>query len=161
MGSLTLVKFIAVTLFNPILVLGLQRGYFYQNGVEFCQKVIGAGLNLFWPLNFVLGFTRMSLQFLQTSWSRLILVTICVWVEDDLPATGAVGSGASSYCGSQCAAVHVNAVARNVDRNEIYEDFSSVLASVRQTQYYPMFSNFVTRVIVTSPSRTPRDCCNW
>ena len=26
----------------------LQRGYLYQNGVEFRQKVIGAGLNLFW-----------------------------------------------------------------------------------------------------------------
>ena len=29
-------------------VFELQRGYLYQNGVEFCQKVIGAGLNLFW-----------------------------------------------------------------------------------------------------------------
>ena len=28
--------------------LSLQRGYLYQNGVEFSQKVIGAGLNLFW-----------------------------------------------------------------------------------------------------------------
>ena len=26
----------------------LQRGYLYQNVVEFRQKVIGAGLNLFW-----------------------------------------------------------------------------------------------------------------
>ena len=25
-----------------------QRGYLYQNGIEFRQKVIGAGLNLFW-----------------------------------------------------------------------------------------------------------------
>ena len=33
---------------GPILVLELQRGYLYQNGVEFRQKVIGAGLNLFW-----------------------------------------------------------------------------------------------------------------
>jgi len=44
----------------------------------------------------------------------------------------------------------VDAVARNVDRNEIYEDFSSVLASARQTRYFPKFSNFVTRVIDTS-----------
>ena len=26
----------------------LHRGYLYQNGVEFRQKMIGAGLNLFW-----------------------------------------------------------------------------------------------------------------
>ena len=29
------------------MVLELQRGYLYQNGVEFRQKVFGAGLNLF------------------------------------------------------------------------------------------------------------------
>ena len=34
--------------FLTFLVLELQRGYLYQNGVEFRQKVIGAGLNLFW-----------------------------------------------------------------------------------------------------------------
>ena len=33
--------------FLSFLVLELQRGYLYQNGVEFRQKVIGAGLNLF------------------------------------------------------------------------------------------------------------------
>ena len=35
-------------LFLTFSVFELQRGYLYQNGVEFCQKVIGAGLNLFW-----------------------------------------------------------------------------------------------------------------
>ena len=30
------------------LVLELQRGYLYENGVEFHHKVIVAGLNLFW-----------------------------------------------------------------------------------------------------------------
>ena len=34
-------------LFIIFLVFELQRGYLYQNGVEFHQKVIGAGLNLF------------------------------------------------------------------------------------------------------------------
>ena len=34
-------------LFLTFSVLELQRGYLYQNGVEFRQKVIGAGLNLF------------------------------------------------------------------------------------------------------------------
>ena len=29
-------------------VFELQRGHLYQNGVEFRQKVIGAGLNWFW-----------------------------------------------------------------------------------------------------------------
>ena len=52
--------------------------------------------------------------------------------------------------------MHVKAVARNVDRNKIYEDFSSVLASARQTQYYPMFPNFVSRVIDTS-REVPQD----
>ena len=33
--------------FLTFIVLELQRGYLYQNGVEFRQKVIGAGLNLF------------------------------------------------------------------------------------------------------------------
>ena len=33
--------------FLTFLVLELQRGYLYQNGVEFRQKVIGAGLKLF------------------------------------------------------------------------------------------------------------------
>ena len=37
-------------------VLELQRGYLYQNGVEFRQKVIGAGLNLFWPLHIALCY---------------------------------------------------------------------------------------------------------
>ena len=33
-----------------------DMGYLYHNGVEFCQKVIGAGLNLFWGhLNYPLG----------------------------------------------------------------------------------------------------------
>ena len=35
-------------LFLTFSVFELQRGYLYQNGVEFRQKVIGAGLNLFW-----------------------------------------------------------------------------------------------------------------
>ena len=35
-------------LFLTFSVFELQRGYLYQNGVEFHQKVIGAGLNLFW-----------------------------------------------------------------------------------------------------------------
>ena len=35
-------------LFLTISVFELQRGYLYQNGVEFRQKVIGADLNLFW-----------------------------------------------------------------------------------------------------------------
>ena len=35
-------------LFLTFLVLELHRGYLYQNGVEFRQKVIGADLNLFW-----------------------------------------------------------------------------------------------------------------
>ena len=37
-------------LFLTSSVFELQRGYSYQkqNGVEFRQKVIGAGLNLFW-----------------------------------------------------------------------------------------------------------------
>ena len=33
-------------LFLTFSVFELQRGYLYQNGVEFRQKVIGAGLNL-------------------------------------------------------------------------------------------------------------------
>ena len=33
--------------FLTFLVLELQRGYLYQNGVVFRHKVIGAGLNLF------------------------------------------------------------------------------------------------------------------
>ena len=35
-------------LFLTFSVFELQRGYLYQNGVEFCQKMIGAGLTLFW-----------------------------------------------------------------------------------------------------------------
>ena len=35
-------------LFLTSSVLEQQRGYLYQNGVEFRQKVIGADLNLFW-----------------------------------------------------------------------------------------------------------------
>ena len=35
-------------LFLTFSVFELQRGYLYQNGEEFRQKVIGAGLNLFW-----------------------------------------------------------------------------------------------------------------
>ena len=35
-------------LFVTFSVLELQRAYIYQNGVEFSQNVIGAGLNLFW-----------------------------------------------------------------------------------------------------------------
>ena len=35
-------------LFLTFSVFELQKGYLYQNGVEFRQKVIGAGLNLFW-----------------------------------------------------------------------------------------------------------------
>merc|ERR1719318_945198 len=35
-------------LFLTFSVFELQRGYLYQNGVEFRQKLIGAGLNLFW-----------------------------------------------------------------------------------------------------------------
>ena len=35
-------------LFLTFSVFELQIGYLYQNGVEFRQKVIGAGLNLFW-----------------------------------------------------------------------------------------------------------------
>ena len=35
-------------LFLTFSIFELQRGYLYQNGVEFRQKVIGAGLNLFW-----------------------------------------------------------------------------------------------------------------
>ena len=50
---------------SPILtfsVLELQRGYLYQNGIEFRQKVIGAGLNLFWGhLNYFSGGTDLSL----------------------------------------------------------------------------------------------------
>ena len=34
-----------MALFLTFSVFELQRGYLYQNGVEFCQKVIGAGLN--------------------------------------------------------------------------------------------------------------------
>ena len=34
--------------FLTFLVSVLQRGYLYQNGVDFSQKMIGAGLNLFW-----------------------------------------------------------------------------------------------------------------
>ena len=34
-------------LFITFSVFELQRGYLYQNGVEFHHKVIGAGLNLF------------------------------------------------------------------------------------------------------------------
>ena len=33
---------------GPFLVLEQQRGYLYQNVVEFRHKVIGAGLSLFW-----------------------------------------------------------------------------------------------------------------
>ena len=33
-------------IFLTFSVFELQRGYLYQNGVEFRQKVIGAGLNL-------------------------------------------------------------------------------------------------------------------
>ena len=35
-------------LFLTFSVFELQRGYLYQNGVEFRKKLIGAGLNLFW-----------------------------------------------------------------------------------------------------------------
>ena len=35
-------------LFLTFSVFELQRGYLYQNGVEFHQKVNGADLNLFW-----------------------------------------------------------------------------------------------------------------
>ena len=37
-----------IGIFLTFSVFELQRGYLYQNGVEFRQKVIGAGLNLFW-----------------------------------------------------------------------------------------------------------------
>ena len=43
-------------------VLELQRGYLYQNGVEFHQKLIGAGLNLFWPLHIALCYTTYPWQ---------------------------------------------------------------------------------------------------
>ena len=46
--------------FQTFLVLELQRGYLYQNGVEFRQKVIGASLNLFWGL-LLRGYTNLSL----------------------------------------------------------------------------------------------------
>ena len=43
-------------LFLTFSVFELQRGYLYQNGVEFRQKVIGAGLNLFWGyLHYISG----------------------------------------------------------------------------------------------------------
>ena len=43
---------------DPFLVL-VQRGYLYQNGVEFRHKVIGAGLNLFWGhLHYLSGDLR-------------------------------------------------------------------------------------------------------
>ena len=43
-------------LFLTFSVFELQRGYLYQNGVEFRQNVIGAGLNLFWGhLNYPQG----------------------------------------------------------------------------------------------------------
>jgi len=43
-------------LFLTFSVFELQRGYLYQNGVEFRQKVIGAGLHLFWGhLHYFLG----------------------------------------------------------------------------------------------------------
>ena len=35
-------------LFLTFSIFELQRGYLYQNRVKFRQKVIGAGLNLFW-----------------------------------------------------------------------------------------------------------------
>ena len=41
-------------------VFELQRGYLYQNEVEFRQKGIGAGLNLFWDhLNYTSGKIRI------------------------------------------------------------------------------------------------------
>ena len=35
-------------LFLTFSVFELQRGHLYANGVKFRQKMIGAGLNLFW-----------------------------------------------------------------------------------------------------------------
>ena len=49
-------------LFLTFSVFELQRGYLYQNGVEFRQKVIGGGLNLFWSSSLLLrGYTDLSL----------------------------------------------------------------------------------------------------
>ena len=46
-------------LFLTFSIFELQRGYLYQNGVEFRQKVIGVGLNLFWGhLNYPSGGIR-------------------------------------------------------------------------------------------------------
>ena len=42
--------------FLTLPVLELQIGYLHQNGVEFCQQVIGAGFNLFLALHIALRY---------------------------------------------------------------------------------------------------------
>ena len=53
-------------LFLTFSVFELQRGYLYQMGVEFCQKIIGAGLNL------LRGYTNLSLTFGHVSGTRYL-----------------------------------------------------------------------------------------
>ena len=55
-------------LFLTFSVLELQRGYLYQNGVEFRQKVIGAGLNFFWGHYFLFrSFFVLEVTIVRTS----------------------------------------------------------------------------------------------
>ena len=52
-----------------LVLVELQRGYLYQNGEEFRQKVIGAGLNMFWGhLNYLLGGIR-TIPSLSVMWA--------------------------------------------------------------------------------------------
>ena len=70
-------------LFLTFSVFELQRGYLYQNGVEFRQKVIGAGLNLFWGhlhyLSPAVGHIRecphSGTRYLSTCYFLVVLVT--------------------------------------------------------------------------------------
>ena len=81
-------------LFLTFSVFELQRGYLYQNGVEFRQKVIGACLNLFWGhLHYfsggILTFPLLSDMYASAPIAeRAISDVSCLPSEEILPDSG-------------------------------------------------------------------------
>ena len=63
-------------LFLTFSVFELQRGYLYQNGVEFRQKVIGAGLNLFWGHLHYFSGGIWTFPLLFSQWNQVLQILV-------------------------------------------------------------------------------------
>ena len=67
--------------FLTFLVLELQRGYLYQNGVEFRQKVIGFNLNLFsGHLNYSSGGIQ-TFPLLSVTWASAPIAERTIYIK--------------------------------------------------------------------------------